>query len=218
MRSMLSIVMMIPFLLAGINPSLRSQTPAESANTSDSSISAWNFSTSLYFYYLPDDDPFLLPIAYVDRDRLHLEARYNYEDFRTLSLFAGWSFGFGEVIQLEAIPMLGGVIGNTMGLAPALELNLTWRSLELYTEAEYVFDLEDSRANFFYNWAEVNYYPLDWLQLGITSQQTGEAGADWLVESGFLAGVGYRNYSGVFYLFNPGRDDLFYIFSLGVDF
>lgn len=218
MHSLLLKLILIYVLVTGSISSSEGQIPASSTDTLGKRISAWDLSTELYFYYLPNDDFFLLPIFYADHDRLHLEARYNYEDLRTLSLFAGWSFGYGEAVQLETVPMLGGIFGNTMGIAPALEIDLTWRSMELYSEAEYVFDLEDSQANFFYNWAELVYYPLEWLQMGITSQQTGLAGADWLVESGFLAGVSYRDYSGVFYLFNPGRDDVFYIFSYGIIF
>jgi hypothetical protein len=218
MRSLLFKIVFIQVLVAGTCSSLASQIPVIPANTSSSSIPAWDLSTELYFYYLPDEDSYLLPILCADRDRLHLEARYNYEDFRSLSFFAGRTFGVGEELQLEVIPMLGGVFGKTLGVIPALEMDLAYRKLELYSEAEYAFDLRDSQGNFFYNWAELSYSPWEWLQLGITSQQTKEKADDWLIEHGLLLGFSYGDYSVVSYLFNPGGDDLFYIFSLGVDF
>ena len=218
MRSLLFKMVIIQVLVAGTVSLLESQIPVIPADTSSSSTPTWILSTEFYFYYLPDEDFFVVPIFYADHDWLHLEARYNYEDFRSLSFFAGRTLGVGEELQLEVIPMLGGVFGNTLGVIPALEMDLAYRNLELYCEAEYVFDLRDSQANFFYNWAELSYYPLEWLQLGITSQQTKDKADDWLIEHGLLLGFSYGDYSLVSYLFNPGGDDVFYIFSLGVDF
>jgi len=79
-------------------------------------------------------------------------------------------------------------------------------------------DLRDSQANFFYNWAELSYYPLEWLQLGITSQQTKIKRMIGLIEHGLLLDLVMEIIPLVSYLFNPGGDDVFYIFSLGVDF
>jgi hypothetical protein len=186
---------------------------------SDSQVSAfWKFSTEVYFYYLPEEDFYTMPIISSDHGQLHLEARYNYEDSRSLSFFAGRTFSIGEKLQLEVIPMMGGVVGNTLGIIPALEFDLAYWNLEFYSEAEYVYDLQDDQNNYFYNWTELNCYPLDWLQLGVTSQQTREVEADWSIENGILTGVNHSDYSGVFYLFNPGRSDPFYIFSLDINF
>jgi hypothetical protein len=184
----------------------------------DHSPILWEFSSEIYFYYLPDEDFYAMPLISAHYGRLHLEARYNYEDFRSLSFFAGHTFGIGEELQLEIIPMLGGVFGNTLGFIPALEMDMAYWNLELYSEAEYVFDLQDDQGNYFYNWAELNYYPLEWLQMGITSQQTREKADDWFVEHGLLLGFNYGDYSLVSYLFNPGEDDLFYILSCEVNF
>ena len=46
--------------------------------------------------------------------------------------------------------MLGGVFGNTTGIAPGYKGSLSWWKLELYSEGEYVFDTGDSSDSFFY--------------------------------------------------------------------
>lgn len=218
MKSLLLKIAILLLLQARILSPLECQAISVPEDTASTDAPSWDLSTSFYFYYLPDKDFFGMPIFYADHDRLHLEARYNYEDFRSLSFFAGRTFGIGEGVHLDVIPMLGGVVGNTSGIIPALEMDLVYRNLELYTEAEYVFDLQDSQWNFFYNWAEVSYYPLDWLQLGITSQQTREKETDWLVEYGLLGGFTYTDYSAVVYFFNPGGEDPFYILSCVINF
>ena len=71
----------------------------------------------------------------------------------------GWNVGVGEKLRLDATLMAGGVFGNTNGVAPGYELTVSWGPLELYSEGEYVFDLEDSEGDFFYNWAQLGYSP-----------------------------------------------------------
>jgi hypothetical protein len=52
--------------------------------------------------------------------------------------------------------MFGVVVGHTDGIIPALELDLVWRRLELYSEGEYVFDINRLNNRFLYNWSEVS--------------------------------------------------------------
>lgn len=177
---------------------------------------SWEFSGEIYF--LLEENFYVMPIAATDRGRLHLEARYNYEDFRSFSFFTGYIFTTGEKNQLEVIPLLGGVIGNRLGIVPGVEIDVLWNHFEFYSEAEYVFDLRSRDSNFFYNWAESRYYFGNWLLVGVTSQQSREVTGGWLVENGFLAGVNFSNYSGLVYLFNPGSKDRLTIFTVAIIF
>jgi hypothetical protein len=107
----------------------------------------WAFDAQAYYYFLPDEPDFLLPILMADRGALRREARYNYEDLRTFSAFAGRSFELGK---LTLTPMLGAVVGQTDGVAPAIELDLVAGPFELWVEAEYLFDLNNREDDFFY--------------------------------------------------------------------
>src|SRR6478752_2907661 len=51
---------------------------------------AWSAHVSVATYVLPDDGNYVQPTLAADRDALHLEARYNYEDRRSVSGFVGW--------------------------------------------------------------------------------------------------------------------------------
>ena len=55
--------------------------------------------------------------------------------------------------------MLGGVFGNTTGVAPGYKGSLSWWKLELYSEGEYVIDAGARSGNFFYNWSELTSRP-----------------------------------------------------------
>ena len=105
---------------------------------------AWEVRASAATYFLPDDDNYVQPVVTVDHNRLHLEGRYNYEDRSSVSAFVGWNLAFGTAVTLELTPMIGGVVGDTDGVIPALELTVGFRRLELYSEGEYVIDLDES--------------------------------------------------------------------------
>ena len=177
----------------------------------------WNFNTGLYFYFIPDDF-FLLPIVKADKDKLHLEVRYNYEDMQTVSAWIGYNFITGEDWEFTITPMIAAVVGNSNGLAPGLELDLTYSSFELYTEAEYLFNFKDGYSNFFYNWAELTFSPSDWLWFGIVGQQTRVYQTELEIQRGLLLGIAYRNWQFTSYLFNIGYEDTFVMVSLTTDF
>ena len=175
---------------------------------------SWSFSGSAYAYLQPDDDDFILPIVYADYDRLHLEARYNYEERETGSLWAGWSFSYGDDVALTLIPMLGGVFGEVSGIAPGLEMDLTWKSLSFYAESEYVFDLSNESDSFFYAWSELSWQPLDWLRVGLVGQRTRLVDTDLEIQRGVIAGFSWRSIEIAGYFFNPGGDDAFTVVSV----
>jgi hypothetical protein len=132
----------------------------------------WKPAIYLDGYLEPGDAAFLVPTVFLDKGPLHLEARYNYEDLDTGSLFAGYAFSFGEAEKyLKLTPMVGGVVGNVNGIAPGLEVEARWGRLAYWLESEYLIDLEDSSANYLYTWSELNFYALPWLWLGASVQR-----------------------------------------------
>ena len=177
----------------------------------------WSVGLEAYFTSL-EDGSYLLPIVSADRGSLHLEGRYQYEDLRTTSVWAGWNFETGKAFELEVVPMAGVVVGRTDGFAAGFELTLSWRSLELYTENEFVFDLGDSEGDFFYSWSEFSWQAQPWLRLGLSPQLTRERGADLEIDPGILVGFAHGPAEVILYGFNLGGDDTFYIVGLTWDF
>jgi hypothetical protein len=176
----------------------------------------WSLGVSVNTYFLPGQSNFGQPVVQADRARLHLEARYNYESLDTGSVWAGVNFSGGRTVEWEVTPMVGGVIGDTDGVAPGYRGSIAWRRLEFYSEGEYVFDAADSADSYFYNWSELSWAPVEWFRFGLVTQRTRAYQADRDIQRGVLIGGSYKRLTATLYVFNP--DDSKPIWVLGAGF
>lgn len=163
----------------------------------------WAASVSAYLYVLPEDSAYAQPTLALDRDWLHLEARYNYENLETGSAWVGYNLEFGDELWLELTPMLGGVFGATNGIAPGYEYTLGWWKLELYSEGELVFDTSETAGSFFYTWTDLSLSPLDWFRFGLSAQRTKVYETEFDTQRGFLVGLVLEQIEFGVWLFNP---------------
>jgi hypothetical protein len=180
--------------------------------------SAWEFGASLYAYFPPEDLHYGQPTVTADHGGLHLEGRYNYENFRAGSAWIGWNFGFGEEFRIDATLMAGGVFGETRGVAPGYHLTVSYGRFELYSEGEYVVDVDDSDDNFLYNWAQLGYSPLDWLAVGLASQRTRVYRTGLDVQRGVFVSFTRENANLSVYVFNPGWESPTVVAALAFTF
>jgi hypothetical protein len=178
----------------------------------------WEFGLSGALYVLPDEEDFVQPTFRADHGLFHFETRYNYEDRDSTSFFVGANLEFGDKLKLALTPMLGGLVGQTDGIIPGLEADLTFWRLEAYGEAEYVFDLDDSSSKYFYMWSELSVWPTEWLRAGMVTQRTRGYQTDRDIQRGLLFGFTFKGVDGSVYFFNPGSDDHFTVVSLGASF
>src|SRR5262249_52978266 len=130
-------------------------------------------------------------------------ARYNYEALDTASAWVGYNFSGGEKLAWELTPMLGGVFGETTGIAPGYKGTLSWWKLQLFSEGEFMIDTGNTSEHFFYNWSELTLHPLDWLRVGMVTQRTRLYKTDREIQRGVLAGVAYKQFDLATYVFNP---------------
>jgi len=200
-------------LLAGALCSRGESVPAE-----ETGETAWSFSAAAYTYIVPHDHDYVQPTFTADRGALHLEARYNYEDLDTGSAWIGANFSGGDKLTWEITPMLGGVIGDTTGVAPGYKGSLGWWKLELYSEGEWVFDTGDNSSSFFYNWSELTISPVDWLRVGLVTQRTRVYDNDREIQRGFLVGLSFEHVDLAGYVFNPDDDDPTVVVALTLSF
>jgi hypothetical protein len=213
----LSVVLV--FCLCSISRALAQKAPDNaSPASSNATPNPWAFSLTTSGYIVPDGDSYVSPDFSADRGWLHLEARYNNEALKTGSLWAGYNFSAGKKLVLNATPMVGGVFGNLNGFAPGGTLTLTYKRLQLYSSAEYVFSVQNRGSNFFYIWDQVTYSPLHWLQLGVVSQRTRvyQTGLD--VQRGVLAGVTYKKVNFTTNVFNFGWTTPTEVLAMGFTF
>ena len=188
---------------------------AQNTLTVDSAgASSWSFRAAAHNYFFKGGDYIFSPVVAANHNWLHLEARYNYEDIESLSLFGGYNFSTGNKLVLEITPMIGFASGNSSGIIPATELTLTYKDFELYNECEYLFDIEDKSNNFFYTWSELNYYPLDWLYFGLAGARTRLYQTDLEYQRGFSAGISKGIFSATGYFLNWGFDEPYYLVTL----
>jgi hypothetical protein len=168
---------------------------------------SWSTSIELYAFDPPEDDAYLSPIARFGHGAWRFEARYQYEDLDTGSLFAGRAFSFGETMTLELVPLLGLVAGDTDGVAPAIEAEIAWRAFSWSSESEYVIDLDDRDDSFFLSWNEIAYSPAEWISVGFVGNRSRVYEQDLEVDRGLLVGVSGGSFGFTVYWFNPDRDE-----------
>lgn len=184
----------------------------------DSTQATWTFSASGYYYFLPEEQNTGTFIGYADHKSLHLEARYNYEDLKTVSAFAGWRFETGKKFQFAITPMVGFAAGNTDGFIPALELEASYKIFDLYSESEYLIGFTGKDNNFFYIWSELAVTPIKSLRTGISIQRTRLYQTNLETQRGIFAEYSFWKLTAGAYYFNPLSVDNFVIASLSIDF
>jgi hypothetical protein len=180
--------------------------------TAHPQASKWNYSLTLDGYIVPGDVAYATPIVIAQRDSLHLEARYNYEDLNTGSVWVGyrWRYKAPHNVEFEVIPMIGGMAGRTNGVAPGCELGISYRRFELYFVNEYVFDFNHRSNNFYFAWPQLSYSVLDWLKVGAVAQQTQTYQTSLDIQRGLLVTLTRtmprtrKTVSFTTYILNPG--------------
>ena len=187
---------------------------AQDQDTSTTSEWKFEFETDLYF-----TDPFVfLPIFIADRGNLHLETRYNYEDIKTASAWVGYNIIGRDELEYFITPMVGGAFGRTNGIVVGIELTFGFAGFELYSETEYLFDVEGKSNGFFYIWNDLTYSPLDGLWFGISAQRARVFNADLTIDRGVIFGFEIKNIKVNSYLYSNFQEAPFIMLALSTNF
>jgi len=201
-----------------------SSTYAQVTNTDSSAVAAdttttdWELEADFYYYIVPGETNTLSFTGYADFGSLHFEARYNYEDRNTASIFGGYRLETGNRLVFGATPVAGVVFGNTNGLAPGLLLDLSYGMFDFYSESEYLFDFEDKENNFYYAWVELAVSPFENFRTGVSGTRTRLYQTDLEFQHAVFAQYSWRKLTGGLHCFNPFSDDYFLIATLAIEF
>jgi len=205
-------------LLAG-GQIMSQEAPANPSATSGSATRVpWAISITVDGYIPPQQDDYVSPVITADHGWLHLEARYNYEDQRTGSVWFGYNFSAGKTLVLNLTPMIGGVFGRTKGIAPGCEISLSYKRIQFLLPSEYVFDTSDIHKSFYYSEPQLTYSLTDWLRVGFAAQHTKALETRFAVQRGFLVGVSHKHAQFTTYVYNPGSSELTAVLELGWSF
>jgi hypothetical protein len=194
------------------------QTAPTVAAADEAGEEKWVFSASVQVYVVPDEDDYAQPTITVDRGWLHLEARYNYEELDTGSVWGGYNFAGGEALAWQVTPRLGAVFGHLPGVAAGYRGSLNWWKLELYSEGEYVLDCSDISESFFYTWSEMTIAPVDWLHFGFAGQRTRADHSDRNFEPGVVVGLSFKRLEFNAYVFDPTESEPTVVLGLALSF
>jgi hypothetical protein len=170
------------------------------------------------YYALPHERDFAVGVGALERDALHLEARYNYEARDTGSLFAGWKFSGGDKLAWQVTPILGALVGKAAGVVPGVEASAAYESVDVYVEAEYVADLRHHSDSYFYAWSELGWRPVKWLRLGLVGQRTHTVTNERDLQRGPFAQLTLGPATLGFYVFNPDSASRYAIVSAAFAF
>jgi hypothetical protein len=178
----------------------------------------WQFSLSTYTYLAQHSRDYTNPIFTADRDWLHLEARYNYEDLQTGSVWLGYNLSTGNKLKFELTPMLGGVFGKITGIAPGYTITVDYKTLEFSMQGEYFCDAGTSSNNFFYTWSELSDSPVEWFRMGVAVERTQASGSNSDFQLGPLIGFKYKDIALTTYWLGAGSDEAKFVFAATVNF
>jgi len=178
----------------------------------------WQFEAGSYYYLIPNESDEVTLLGYADYKSIDIEARYNYEDKNTASVFGGYRFETGNELIFGATPIIGCVFGNTNGIAPGLLIDLTYGKFDFYSESEYVWDFQDNENNFFYTWSELAISPNENLRVGFSANRTRLYQTDLDFERGIFCQYSVEKFTGGIHYFNPFTNDYFLIATIGIEF
>ena len=198
---------------------LAQATPGSAAiKTPAGAAQPWEYNLTVDGYIVSDGTSYVDPVFTADYNWLHLEARYNYENLHTGSLWVGYTFSAGKTLVLSVTPMVGGVFGRTNGIAPGCEASLTYKKIEASISNEYVFDTTSKSGNFYYSWPQLTYSPVAWLHVGAVAQHTAAYHTPVNIQRGFLVGFSRKKWEFTTYVFDPGIAGTTVVLEVGVSF
>lgn len=173
------------------------------------------------YYYMQEREALtVIPMAhYQSPKNWYVEARYNYEELKTFSLYAGKAFSKESKLSYTIIPMVGGVMGRFKGGSFGLNLDIDYERLFLSSQSQYTFSVEDRAANFLYSWSELGYNIWSWLFIGVAIQHTRLYNTKFaLGEAGIVVGFSIGKWEFPVYSFSPMCSNRYFILGINRKF
>jgi hypothetical protein len=168
-------------------------------------------------YYYDRDGGFAMgPLAQLQtKDNWFLEARYNYEEARSVSFYVGKAYENTSEFSYSIVPMFGGVVGRFKGGSAAINLDLEYKDLYFSSQSQYTFSVQDEVDNFYFTWSELGYQPLDWFYGGVALQETYYPQIkEHVTHPGVVLGFAYKRWTLPLYGFRTARTSAAFVCSI----
>lgn len=155
-------------------------------------------------------------LHYQNSKNWYAEARYNYEDIATASLYGGKIFTKEKnKLSCSALPLAGVVWGKFKGGSLGLNVNLEYKKTFFCSQSQYTFSVEDRSNNFLYSWSEAGYKIWNWLYVGSAIQHTHMYDTRFKIgEKGLIVGLSMGRWVFPLYIFNPSTNNQYFILGI----
>lgn len=146
----------------------------------------------------------------------YTEARYNYEDAETFSLYFGKAFVSDRKLSYSVKPLLGAALGKFDGISMALNTDLEYEKVFFSAQSQYSHPFNRNNESFLYSWSEIGCEVMKWVYAGFSFQQTYTRKSAEL-ETGILIGFTFNRFTIPVYTFTPFTKERYFLAGLIVE-
>ena len=174
----------------------------------------WTGKIELYKYMGTGMEGSFQPLAHIRSPKnWYGEIRYNYEDARTISFYAGKTFSGGKLAEYSITPMAGYSTGVFTGLSLAVNTDVEWKDFYFSAQSQYSISSKTKEDNFLFSWSELGYSITDHFFTGLSLQYT-RTFCETDLEPGIVAGISFKNFEMPFYVFKPFGAERYFVLGL----
>jgi hypothetical protein len=168
-----------------------------------------------YFTRTRSSESLMTPMAhFTSANNWYGEARYNFDELNTFSLYAGRKFSGGRNLSWEATPVVGGLMGQMTGGSLGMNVGMDFKKIFFSSQSQYSFSMENSTDKYFFNWTEVGYSATPWMYAGLAMQQTNVYRTQGKLEPGCMVGFSIKNWTIPLYAFNTSDQERYFVLGL----
>ncbi|HEY9005041.1 hypothetical protein [Ohtaekwangia sp.] len=172
------------------------------------------------YYYVQKQKPveFVPIVSYQTRSNWYAEARYNYEENNTFSLYAGKTFeGTHKKFNYSFTPILGSVFGEFRGASTGVNVAMDLKNLFFSSQAQYTFSPGNPESDFWFSWSELGYEVSPWLYFGLSMQHTHmlQGNANQL-EQGAVVGFSFGKWTVPIYSFSTFSSSRYFVLGINL--
>jgi hypothetical protein len=178
----------------------------------------WTGQVEAYQYIGTGAEGSFQPLAHIQApNNWYGEMRYNYEEAKTFSFYAGKTFAGGKRAEYKITPMAGYSTGTFTGISFGVNTDVEWKDFYFSAQSQYSISSQTKDDNFLFSWSELGYSVSDHFFTGLSLQYTRTIGQTDL-EPGFVNGLSFKNFEIPIYIFKPFGSGRYFVVGLSFEF
>jgi hypothetical protein len=184
------------------------------------SISANGQAALEQYCYVQNQQPVVLvPVFYMqNKSNWRIEARYNYEELRSGSIYVGKKISReNKEVSWAVTPLAGLVVGKFTGGSLGVNMEVQRGKLFFCSQSQFSFTHSNAQNNFIFSWSELVLEPWPWIFFGTSLQYLkGTNRPMSTFEKGVVVGLNFRKWSFPVYAFNLTNGNRYFIIGVNI--